>query len=128
MTTRIRPTDRELAILQTLWDDGPSTVQDVVERLHALEGRRPAHTTVLTLLRIATEKGLTVRDESSRSHVYSAAVTRDEVERSVVGEVIDRLFRGSAIALATKAVETKLSSAERRRLLEILKEMEEGGG
>lgn len=125
MASRANPTDRELAILQALWDAGPSTVQQVVDALHTREGKRPAYTTVLTFLRIATEKGLTVRDETGRSHVYTAAVTRDEVERSVVDRVIDGLFRGSAVALAAKAVETRLSRAERQQLLEILQNGEE---
>ncbi|HEX9406684.1 MAG TPA: BlaI/MecI/CopY family transcriptional regulator, partial [Thermoanaerobaculia bacterium] len=63
-----RPTDSELAILGVLWERGPSTVREVHDELnrHAATG----YTTVLKLLQIMTEKGLVVRDETQRAHIY----------------------------------------------------------
>ena len=65
-----RPTDAELAILGVLWERGPSTVRDVHDELnrHTPTG----YTTVLKLLQIMTEKGLVVRDETQRAHIYEA--------------------------------------------------------
>ena len=69
---RRKPTDAELAILRVLWSRGPSTVREVAEAM----GREGAYTTVLKLMQIMTDKGLVKRDDSSRTHVYKAAVVR----------------------------------------------------
>lgn len=66
-----RPTEAESAILAVLWARGPSTVRDVHE---ALPDRGTGYTTVLKLMQIMAHKGLLVRDESRRSHVYAPAI------------------------------------------------------
>ncbi len=70
-----RPTDAELAILRVLWEHGPSTVRQVHEAL--AEARETGYTTTLKLMQIMAEKGLVTRDESRRTHVYTARLTRD---------------------------------------------------
>ena len=67
---RARPTDAELAILQVLWDRGPSTVRQVFEAL--ADARETGYTTTLKLMQIMAEKGLVSRDESARTHIYEA--------------------------------------------------------
>ena len=62
------PTDRELGILQVLWDQGPSTVRHVHEALQSKTGT--VFTTTLKMLQIMTRKGLVRRDESGWAHVY----------------------------------------------------------
>ena len=71
-----KPTEAELAILQVLWERGPSTVREVTEALQ--EQRGTGYTTALKLMQIMTEKGLVVRDESKWSHVYEAAVPAEQ--------------------------------------------------
>ena len=85
MKDRRKPTDAELAILQVLWSRGASTVRDVAEAM----GREDAYTTVLKLLQIMTEKGLVRRDESSRTHVYEAASSRDQTERQIAFGILN---------------------------------------
>ena len=68
-----KPTNSELAILQVLWRDGPSTVKAVQEAL----GRETGYTTALKFLQIMTEKGLVRRNETARAHVYEAANLQD---------------------------------------------------
>jgi BlaI family transcriptional regulator, penicillinase repressor len=72
MTDRLppRPTDAELSILSVLWRRGPSTVRDVHEELS--RETNTGYTTILKLLQIMTEKGLVVRDERQRAHVYES--------------------------------------------------------
>ena len=119
-----KPTDRELQILQVLWRDGPSTVRQVRDTLMQ-EGKGDlGYTTVLTLLQIMTDKFLVHRDETARTHVYAAAAERSDVENTILTDVIDRLFQGSALSLASRAVELKLPPKDRKRLLELLEEME----
>jgi BlaI family penicillinase repressor len=115
-----RPTDAELAILQVLWDRGPSTVRDVHHRL----GRSGTvgYTTVLKTLQIMTEKGLVRRDESRRAHVYSAMKSEEQTQQGLVGDLLDRAFQGSAGKLVLRALSSRRASreeiAEIRALLE----------
>src|SRR5690606_8772888 len=67
-----RPTDSELAILRVLWERGPATVRSVNESLPG--GVEPGYTTTLKLMQIMVDKGLLTRDDSARSHVYTARV------------------------------------------------------
>ncbi len=120
-----RPTDSELGILRVLWARGPSTVREVHEVLQDGSG----YTTVLKLMQIMTEKGLVVRDESQRAHVYSARVTQEKTQRQLVTDLVDRAFGGSPAQLAMQALSTKKTSpeelAELRKLLDSLdKEVE----
>jgi predicted transcriptional regulator len=105
---RRKPTDAELAILRVLWGRGPSTVREVAENM----GRETGYTTVLKLLQIMTDKGLVRRDESARTHVYDAAFTQDHTERQLVGDLLDRVFGGSATKLVLQALAAKKATPE----------------
>lgn len=120
-----RPTGAELAILQVLWERGPSTVRQVQE---VLSGSRPwGYTTVLKLLQIMSEKGLVARDESRRAHMYEAARSEEQTQRMLVGDLLQRAFRGSASQLVLQALsERKATSQELAEIRRILDEMEEG--
>jgi len=107
--TSPRPTDGELEILRVLWEKGPSTVREVHEALE--EDRRTGYTTVLKLLQIMTEKGLVRRDERERAHVYEARSPREETERVLVGDLLERAFAGSASALVLRALSSKRATA-----------------
>ena len=121
-TTRPRPTDGELEILRILWERGESTVREVHE---VLDARHPTgYTTVLKLLQIMMEKGLVRRDASERAHVYRAGLPREDTERQLVGDLLERAFAGSASSLVMRALSWKRTSPEelariRRHLDEI---------
>ena len=112
MTDRLppRPTDAELAILRVLWERGPSTVRDVHELLnqHAPTG----YTTVLKLLQIMTEKGLVVRDEAQRAHIYEARYSEQKTQRQLLADLADRAFGGSATKLVMQALSGRKTTAE----------------
>jgi predicted transcriptional regulator len=115
-----RPTDAELTILRILWARGPSTVRQVHE---VLTRERPtAYTTALKLLQIMTDKGLVVRDESDRTHVYHARTSEDQTQRQLVRDLLDRAFGGSASKLVMQALAARRATAEElgeiRRLLD----------
>jgi len=117
-----RPTDAELAILNVLWESGPCTVRDVHRALAPL-GRR-GYTTTLKLMQVMAEKGWVTRDESQRSHLYQAAVSRAATQGSLVQHLQDRAFGGSAARLVLSALSHRPASAEElaeiRRLLDQL--------
>jgi BlaI family transcriptional regulator, penicillinase repressor len=119
---RRKPTDAELGILRVLWSRGPSTVRQIAEDM----GRQAGYTTILKLLQIMTEKGLVVRDEAARTHVYQAAYTQDQTQRQLVTDLVDRAFDGSAAKLVLQALAASKASPE--ELAEIRKLLRAAGG
>ena len=125
MTSPPRPTPAELEILRVLWTRGPSTVRDVQESLGA--ERAAGYTTVLKLLQIMTDKGLVVRDESARAHVYAARAPETQTQRALVRDLVDRAFGGSAAKLVVQALSGRRTSAEEiERIRRLLDEIEGG--
>ena len=119
-TTIPRPTEAELELLQILWQKEPATVRDIHD---ALNQEKPSgYTTVLKLMQIMTNKGLVVRDEANRAHVYRAAFTQDAMQSRLLKDLSNRLFAGSAAQLALHALSMASASddelAEIRALLE----------
>jgi len=114
------PTDAELGILQVLWAGGPQTVRDVYD---VLAERRPVgYTTVLKLLQIMHGKRLVSRDESTRSHLYAAAVAEDQVQRLLIADLAQRAFGGSAARLAVRALSAEPARPEEiERIRELLR-------
>ena len=127
MTTprqRPRPTDAELEILKVLWQRGPSTVREVNDVLN--ETKPTGYTTVLKLLQIMGDKGLVKRNENQRAHVYEAQLRQEQTERQMVGDLLERVFDGSATKLVMQALATKKTSQrELTAIRQLLKEFEE---
>jgi predicted transcriptional regulator len=115
-----KPTASELEILRVLWARGPSTVREVYEALR--EQKSLGYTTVLKLLQIMTAKGTVRRNEEQRAHVYEACQPAEETKRQLVGDVLRRVFEGSASELMIHALEGRRTSKkeldELRRLLD----------
>jgi predicted transcriptional regulator len=115
-----KPTSSELDILRVLWDRGPSTVRDVHDIL--AESRQMGYTTVLKLLQIMSSKGLVTRNEESRAHVYEARHPADKTKGQLVGDLLQKVFAGSASQLMLHALSGKKTShsdiAEIRRMLD----------
>ena len=119
-----RPTDAELAILRVLWERGPSTVRQVHDVLSV--NREFAYTTTLKLLQLMTEKGVAVREEAGRVHLYRAAVAQEETQRHLIRDLVDRAFGGSPSRLVMQALAVTPASAEElREIRRLLKEHEE---
>ncbi len=123
MKSSRKPTDAELTILRVLWSRGPSTVREVAADL----GREEAYTTVLKLLQIMTEKRLVRRDESARTHVYAAARSAEATQRQLVGDLLTRVFDGSAAKLVMHALATAKSSPEELAQIQDLINRHRGG-
>ncbi len=120
-----RPTDAELAILRVLWERGAATVRQVHEVL--AEARDTGYTTTLKLMQIMAEKGLVTRDESARTHVYAARLTRDETQQQLVSDLLDRAFGGSAAALVLQALSAGETSPEELKQIRELIDRYRGG-
>lgn len=106
----INPTESELEILQVLWDSGDLSVRAVNEKVN--EKREQGYTTTLKLLQIMTDKGLTVRNTESRSHIYSAKVKEKRVKNSLLDSFIHTTFKGSAANLVMQALGSQGATSE----------------
>lgn len=113
-----QPTNAELDLLRVLWRLGPSTVRDVHEALAAERG--VGYTTTLKLLQIMAEKGIVTRDESTRTHVYRAAVSEQTTQRRLVSDLLDRAFEGSALGLVMQALAARPATADELRQIRAL--------
>ena len=103
-----KPTEAEIAILRILWFRGPSTVRDVLGEMDGSTG----YTTVLKTMQIMNEKGLLLRDETARSHVYRAAAPESQTLRRIAADLLDRAFGGSASKLLVAALSAKRASRD----------------
>jgi predicted transcriptional regulator len=120
-----RPTDAELTILQVLWDRGPSTVRDVYTILNS--GKDVGYTTVLKLMQIMTDKGLVERDENCRPQLYRPCIPREQTERQLIKDLVDRAFGGSAKRLVMQALEGKKASpSELAQIEKLLNKLDRG--
>jgi BlaI family penicillinase repressor len=114
-----KPTASELEILHVLWSRGPSTVREVHAAL--AESKDTGYTSVLKFLQIMTAKGLVKRNETQRAHVYEACLPAEQTKRQLAGDILQRVFEGSASQLMMHALAGKKASREEieelRRLL-----------
>jgi BlaI family transcriptional regulator, penicillinase repressor len=121
-----KPTATELEILRVLWTHGPSTVREVHDSLQ--EKRAMGYTSVLKFLQIMTAKGTVRRNETQRAHVYEACVPAEQTKRQLAGDILQRVFEGSASQLMMHALAGRRASrAEIDELRRLLDEHERNG-
>jgi BlaI family transcriptional regulator, penicillinase repressor len=102
------PSDAELGILTVLWRCGPSTVREVHEAL----GKGTGYTSTLKQMQLMFEKGLLLRSERYRSHLYEAALSKEEAHARFAGDLMNRVFEGSSRSLVLGALTAQRASAE----------------
>lgn len=95
----------ELAVMKVVWSKGRVTVYDVQEAL--LHERKLAYTSVASTLRVLEEKGFLTHDLDGRTYVYRPLVQESEVSKSMLEDILDRLFDGSTERLLTALFETQ---------------------
>lgn len=115
----IQFTDRELDIMDVLWETGAATVAEVRDALHD----DLAYTTVLTILRTLEEKGYVTHDEEGRAHRYRPLVEKQKAEKSALSKLVRKLFKGSPEALLTQLVsDRKLTADDLKRMRALIDE------
>jgi len=118
------PTEAELSILCVLWNMGEATVREVYD---ALERKEIGYTTVLKQMQLMTDKGLLKRSERFRSHVYSTSVPREETQRKLAGNLLQRAFSGSASGLILGALtSSRVPASELAEIRKLLDSYEKG--
>jgi predicted transcriptional regulator len=117
------PTEAELEILNILWSLGPSTVRDV----HTASEKETGYTTVLKQMQVMAEKGLLTRSEQYRSHVYEARIAKEQTQRQLTRNLVQRAFDGSAKNLVLGALSSqKVTAKDRAEIRRMLDEYEKG--
>ena len=106
----IKPTESELEILQVLWEKEAATVREVHDEIS--KTKDIGYTTALKLLQIMFEKGLVSRNDSSKTHIYMPAVSREKTQNHLLGKMIDNVFSGSSSQLVMQALGNHKTSKE----------------
>jgi BlaI family penicillinase repressor len=117
-----KPTESELEILQVLWNEKTATVRTVHEELS--KTKDSGYTTTLKLMQIMFEKGLVTRNDSSKTHTYQPAVSREKTQKQFLNKMIDTLFAGSSANLVLQALGGHDASEEElQRIQELLTQL-----
>lgn len=120
-----KPTEKELEILQVLWEKGPSSVKEV----HNILGgdQNNGYTTVLKFLQIMFEKEIVSRQKNGKQHVYKAIATKENTKQQMVDKIINTVFEGSASQLILSALGNNKSSKEELKEIRKYIDQLEGG-
>ena len=119
------PTAAEVEILAALWRLGPATVREVHQEL----GKDRGYNTTLTQMRLMTDKGLLRRSERFRNHVYEPAVPREQMQQRIAGDLMDRVFGGSAKGLILGALGSKpVPADELAEIRRMIGDLDKKGG
>ena len=111
----------ELQIMNVVWEKGKATVHDVKDVLG--RGRKPAYSTILTMMRKLEAKGYLEHDVDERTYVYRPTISRKVVRNGILGDILDRLFEGSPSLLLNSLVEqNRLTEKELRKIRKLIKE------
>ncbi len=112
-------TERELEVMHVCWKVGLATAAEIREQL-AATGRDLAYTTVATLIRILTDKGFLEQTNGERPFQYRPLRSYEDVSRSMLGDIVERVFRGSREQLLVRLLEERRLTAKERATLESL--------
>ena len=100
-----RATELELQLLKILWNDSPLPVREIRQRL-AEQGHDVAHTTVITVLNIMVEKKFLKRKKQKNAFLFTPRVSRAEMFGNILGDIVHRVFDGSAHGLMLSLMES----------------------
>ena len=120
INSEIRLGRLELQIMNAVWDKGKATVHDVK---NALSRRKPAYSTILTMMRKLEVKGYLEHEVDGRTYVYRPLISQQAVRQGVLGDLVERLFEGSTSLLLTSLVEqNRISENELRQIRKLIEE------
>lgn len=122
-----KPTQGELAILKILWQQGPSTVREVNEKLNEREGEKSVtYTTTLKFMQVMHKKGFLSREREGAGHIYSPTITAKENSQELLDEIVETTFRGSTSKLVMQILGNhKTTPEELKEIREFLDGLDE---
>jgi predicted transcriptional regulator len=104
----IKPTEKELEILQIVWEKGSASVKDIHEAMGGDDAN--GYTTILKFMQIMHDKGLVTREKSGKLHMYSAVPSLENTRQQLLDKMINTVFQGSAAQLVMSALGNSTSS------------------
>ena len=115
-----KPTAAELNLLRVLWTLGAATVKQAHE---TVQKERPdtTYATVLRLMQVMHGKGLLLRDDSQRSHVYAVAQAQESLRTGLLKDLIHKAFAGSGKELVMAALRGHVTKEEREEIRKLLR-------
>ncbi len=120
------PTKTEMDVLQILWQNGPSTVRFVHDKLNE-QKEAVIYTSTLKLMQVMKEKRMLERDETNMKHIYSPVLQEDKVKGNLLGRFVDTIYNGSASSLMVALLDNgKTSAGELQKMKELLNKIEKG--
>lgn len=121
-----RLTPLEALIMDVLWEHAPASVKQVQQVLH--KKKKMAYNTVLTMMRILRDKGFLSSEREGRTDFYSPTVSRQQVGRRSLGDVVELFFSGSAGRLVSNLLdEEELSAEEMKEIRRVINRKLKGG-
>lgn len=118
-----QPTQVELEMLRILWELGPSPVREIHARLNEAKGTN--YSTTVKMLSVMLQKGLVRRDENVRPHIYRAMLTRARAAKTLLNDLVEKVYEGSAMSLVLQALSSgKATQDEINEARRMLDEME----
>lgn len=127
MPKHIKPTPREMNIIQILWRLGPATVRQIHEELISQPGAKQiGYTTSLKFMQIMLEKGLLTRKTEERTHYYAPTISEKQNVQEVLDEIVERTYKGSRSRLVMQILGgTKTSKEELDSIRNFLNNLDE---
>ncbi|MCA9160780.1 MAG: BlaI/MecI/CopY family transcriptional regulator [Planctomycetales bacterium] len=110
-----QPTEVELQILRILWNDGPSIARHIHDSLQVF--KQTTYSTTVKMLSVMLDKGLLKRDDDAKPQVYRPASPQQRTQRRMLGDLIDKVYDGSAAALMMHALSSKKSTPEELQVI-----------
>jgi predicted transcriptional regulator len=112
----IKPTESELEILQILWQRKQASVREIHTEMSL--HKDCGYTTTLKLMQIMYEKGLVIRDQTTRSHVYTAALSQQVAQKHMLNKMVTTLFSGNKAELVLQLLGNNKTSKEELHQIE----------
>ncbi|GAA0879905.1 hypothetical protein GCM10009119_28740 [Algoriphagus jejuensis] len=97
-----KPTEAELEILALLWEMKEASVRQIHDRLAAT--KETGYTTTLKIMQIMHAKGMVIRDEQNRSHIYRPTTNQKDTQNSLLKNLVSTAFGGSSKSLVMQAL------------------------
>ncbi|MBD3265821.1 BlaI/MecI/CopY family transcriptional regulator [bacterium] len=121
-----QPSNLELQVLTVLWDEGPSSAREVMDKMP--DGKKRAYTTVLSTLQVLEKKELVTHESQGNTHIYSPLVERDRVMQPIVRGMVDHIFGGKpSKAVQCFLEQTEVDDEELKEIRKLLRSMEKQG-
>ncbi|MEJ7645090.1 MAG: BlaI/MecI/CopY family transcriptional regulator [Chryseolinea sp.] len=125
MEKAVKPTEKELEILQIVWEKKAISVKEIHEALGG--DAKNGYTTILKFMQIMLEKGLVTREKSGKLHLYNAVPSMENTQQQLLDKMIETIFKGSATQLVMSALGNSRSSKQDIQEIKDYLEKLEGG-